>query len=318
MSTIVNPVKPKSQGRVARTLRQYWRYRYLVLLLIPSLVVLLIFKYEPMYGVQIAFKDFKIRLGITGSPWYDPFWGVFAKVFSRPVFWQAFQNTVILGFMNLVIGFPMPIILALLLNELRNERYKKVVQTLSYLPHFISLVVICGILIDIFSPQGGVVNSLLYSLTGKRINFFGEPEWFRTMYVGSGVWQEFGWNSIIYLAAITGINPDLYEAARIDGAGRLRQIWHVTLPGIKPTILTLLILNLGNIMSVGYEKIILLYSPTTYETADVISTYVYRTGLLSQQYSYAGAVGLFNSAINIAILVLCNFAGKKLFGVGIW
>ena len=158
----------------------------------------------------------------------------------------------------------------------------------------------------------------VYSLTGKRINFFGEPEWFRAMYVGSGVWQEFGWNSIIYLAAITGINPDLYEAARIDGAGRLRQIWHVTLPGIKPTILTLLILNLGNIMSVGYEKIILLYSPTTYETADVISTYVYRTGLLSQQYSYAGAVGLFNSVINIAILVLCNFAGKKLFGVGIW
>ena len=146
MSTIVNPARPKSQGRVARTLRQYWRYRYLVLLLIPSLVVLLIFKYEPMYGVQIAFKDFKIRLGITGSPWYDPFWGVFAKVFSRPVFWQAFQNTVILGFMNLVIGFPMPIILALLLNELRNEKYKKVIQTFSYLPHFISWVTLSGCL----------------------------------------------------------------------------------------------------------------------------------------------------------------------------
>ena len=288
----------------------------LVFMLIPVVIFFAVFSYYPLYGILIAFKDYSISRGILGSPWAGLRY--FRQFFSSPYFGRLLRNTVLISVYSLLWGFPVPILFALLLNEFKDGKFKRLIQTVSYLPHFISLVVICGILIDIFSPQGGVVNSLLYSLTGKRINFFGEPEWFRTMYVGSGVWQEFGWNSIIYLAAITGINPDLYEAARIDGAGRLRQIWHVTLPGIKPTILTLLILNLGNIMSVGYEKIILLYSPTTYETADVISTYVYRTGLLSQQYSYAGAVGLFNSAINIAILVLCNFAGKKLFGVGIW
>lgn len=292
------------------------RDRQLVFMLIPVVIFFAVFSYYPLYGILIAFKDYSISRGILGSPWAGLRY--FRQFFSSPYFGRLLRNTVLISVYSLLWGFPIPILFALLLNEFKDGKFKRVIQTVSYLPHFISLVVICGILIDIFSPQGGVVNSLLYSLTGKRINFFGEPEWFRTMYVGSGVWQEFGWNSIIYLAAITGINPDLYEAARIDGAGRLRQIWHVTLPGIKPTILTLLILNLGNIMSVGYEKIILLYSPTTYETADVISTYVYRIGLLSQQYSYAGAVGLFNSAINIAILVLCNFAGKKLFGVGIW
>ena len=285
-------------------------------MLIPVVIFFAVFSYYPLYGILIAFKDYSISRGILGSPWAGLRY--FRQFFSSPYFDRLLRNTVLISVYSLLWGFPVPILFALLLNEFKDGKFKRLIQTVSYLPHFISLVVICGILIDIFSPQGGVVNSLLYSLTGKRINFFGEPEWFRTMYVGSGVWQEFGWNSIIYLAAITGIKPDLYEAARIDGAGRLRQIWHVTLPGIKPTILTLLILNLGNIMSVGYEKIILLYSSTTYETADVISTYVYRTGLLSQQYSYAGAVGLFNSAINIAILVLCNFAGKKLFGVGIW
>ena len=285
-------------------------------MLIPVVIFFAVFSYYPLYGILIAFKDYSISKGILGSPWAGLRY--FRQFFLSPYFGRLLRNTVLISVYSLLWGFPVPILFALLLNEFKDGKFKRLIQTVSYLPHFISLVVICGILIDIFSPQGGVVNALLYSLTGKRINFFGEPEWFRAMYVGSGVWQEFGWNSIIYLAAITGINPDLYEAARIDGAGRLRQIWHVTLPGIKPTILTLLILNLGNIMSVGYEKIILLYSPTTYETADVISTYVYRTGLLSQQYSYAGAVGLFNSVINIAILVLCNFVGKKLFGVGIW
>ena len=285
-------------------------------MLIPVVIFFAVFSYYPLYGILIAFKDYSISKGILGSPWAGLRY--FRQFFLSPYFGRLLRNTVLISVYSLLWGFPVPILFALLLNEFKDGKFKRLIQTVSYLPHFISLVVICGILIDIFSPQGGVVNALLYSLTGKRINFFGEPEWFRAMYVGSGVWQEFGWNSIIYLAAITGINPDLYEAARIDGAGRLRQIWHVTLPGIKPTILTLLILNLGNIMSGGYEKIILLYSPTTYETADVISTYVYRTGLLSQQYSYAGAVGLFNSVINIAILVLCNFVGKKLFGVGIW
>ncbi len=292
------------------------RDRQLVLMLVPVVIFFLVFSYYPLYGIIIAFKDYSISKGILGSPWAGLRY--FEQFFGSPYFSRLLRNTILISVYSLLWGFPIPILFALALNEFKDGKFKRVIQTVSYLPHFISLVVICGILIDIFSPQGGVINAMLYHLTGKKINFFGEPEWFRTMYVGSGVWQEFGWNSIIYLAAISGINPDLYEAARIDGAGRLRQIWHVTLPGIKPTILTLLILNLGNIMSVGYEKIILLYSPATYETADFISTYVYRTGLLSQQYSYAGAVGLFNSVINIAILLLCNFVGKKFFGVGIW
>lgn len=292
------------------------RDRQLVLMLVPVVIFFLVFSYYPLYGIIIAFKDYSISKGILGSPWAGLRY--FEQFFGSPYFSRLLRNTILISVYSLLWGFPIPILFALALNEFKDGKFKRVIQTVSYLPHFISLVVICGILIDIFSPQGGVINAMLYHLTGKKINFFGEPEWFRTMYVGSGVWQEFGWNSIIYLAAISGINPDLYEAARIDGAGRLRQIWHVTLPRIKPTILTLLILNLGNIMSVGYEKIILLYSPATYETADFISTYVYRTGLLSQQYSYAGAVGLFNSVINIAILLLCNFVGKKFFGVGIW
>jgi len=222
------------------------RDRQLVFMLIPVVIFFAVFSYYPLYGILIAFKDYSISRGILGSPWAGLRY--FRQFFSSPYFGRLLRNTVLISVYSLLWGFPIPILFALLLNEFKDGKFKRVIQTVSYLPHFISLVVICGILIDIFSPQGGVVNSLLYSLTGKRINFFGEPEWFRTMYVGSGVWQEFGWNSIIYLAAITGINPDLYEAARIDGAGRLRQIWHVTLPGIKPTILTLLILNLGNIM----------------------------------------------------------------------
>lgn len=292
------------------------RDKQLVLMLVPVVIFFLIFSYYPLYGVLIAFKDYSISKGIMGSPWAGLKY--FKQFFSSPFLPRLFRNTILISIYSLLWGFPIPILFALAVNEVRSRKFKRIVQTVSYLPHFISLVVMCGILIDIFSPQGGVINMIIYQLSGTKINFFGEPKWFRTMYVGSGVWQEFGWNSIIYLAAMTGINPDLYEAAKIDGAGKLRQIWHVTLPGIKPTILTLLILSLGNLMSVGYEKIILLYGPATYETADIISTYVYRMGLLNQQYSYAGAVGLFNSVINIFILFLCNFIGKKLFGVGIW
>ena len=285
------------------------RDRQLVFMLIPVVIFFAVFSYYPLYGILIAFKDYSISRGILGSPWAGLRY--FRQFFSSPYFGRLLRNTVLISVYSLLWGFPIPILFALLLNEFKDGKFKRVIQTVSYLPHFISLVVICGILIDIFSPQGGVVNSLLYSLTGKRINFFGEPEWFRTMYVGSGVWQEFGWNSIIYLAAITGINPDLYEAARIDGAGRLRQIWHVTLPGIKPTILTLLILNLGNIMSVGYEKIILLYSPTTYETADVISSFVYLRGIVSGYYSFSTAVGLFNTVVNFVLILLANTVAGK-------
>lgn len=296
-----------------KNLKKDWQ---LVLMLFPVIIFFLVFSYYPMYGLLIAFKDFSISKGILGSPWAGLKY--FSQFFSNPFFPRLLRNTLLISIYTLFWGFPVPIMFALALNEIRAGKFKKIVQTVSYLPHFISVVVICGIIIDIFSPQSGVINMMISKLTGETINFLGKPEWFRTVYVGTGVWQEFGWGSIIYLAAMTGISPDLYEAAKIDGAGRWKQIWHVTLPGIRPTILTLLILNMGRMMSVGYEKIILLYSPSTYETADVISTYVYRTGLLNQQYSYAGAVGLFNSVVNILILVICNKIGKKLFDVGIW
>ena len=210
------------------------RDRQLVFMLIPVVIFFAVFSYYPLYGILIAFKDYSISRGILGSPWAGLRY--FRQFFSSPYFGRLLRNTVLISVYSLLWGFPIPILFALLLNEFKDGKFKRVIQTVSYLPHFISLVVICGILIDIFSPQGGVVNSLLYSLTGKRINFFGEPEWFRTMYVGSGVWQEFGWNSIIYLAAITGINPDLYEAADIDGATGVRQFFAVTLPLLSPTI----------------------------------------------------------------------------------
>ena len=224
MSTVVNPIKPGKQGRFRHGLKMYWRYRYLVLLLIPSIVVMLIFKYEPMYGVIIAFKNFKIKLGITGSPWYDPFWGVFAKVFGRPVFWQAFQNTVILGVMNLVFGFPAPIILALLLNELRNERYKKVIQTFSYLPHFISWVTLSGLFIQLLSPSTGPIASLVRAFGGTPYYFMGEVDTFRWVLVVTNIWKSVGWGSIVYLAALSGVDQEMYEAALIDGATRFQRV----------------------------------------------------------------------------------------------
>ena len=295
--------------------KQLKRDRQLVLMLAPVIIFFILFAYYPLYGVIIAFKDFSITKGIMGSPWVG--FKYFKQFFTSPFFPRLMRNTVLISVYSLLWGFPIPILFALLINEVKSKNFKRVIQTISYLPHFISLVIVCSMVIDIFSSEG-IINDIIFGFTGKRILFLGDPKWFRTVYVASGVWQTFGWNSIIYLAAITGINPDLYEASKIDGAGRLRQIWHVTLPGIKPTIVTLLILNIGKLMSVGYEKIILLYDSSTYETADVISTYVYRSGLLNSQYSYAGAVGLFNSAINIFILVLCNWVGKKFFDVRIW
>jgi putative aldouronate transport system permease protein len=282
----------------------------------PVVVYFLLFSYLPMYGVIIAFKDYSVGLGIMGSPWVGLTY--FRQFFDSMFFTRLLTNTITISVYSLLWGFPVPIIFALILNEFRDGLFKRSIQTFTYFPHFISLTVICGMLIDFLSPSGGIVNQLIRFFGGSPINFLGQPQWFRTVFIGSGIWQGFGFGSIIYIAAISGINSELYEAARIDGAGRFRQMWHVTLPGIRPTILTLLILNIGNIMSVGFERIILLYSPSTYATADVISTYVYRIGLLSAQYSYAGAIGLFNSVINVIILVSVNYLSKKFFEVGLW
>jgi putative aldouronate transport system permease protein len=296
--------------------RHLLRDKYLILLIIPVITYYIVFCYYPMYGVIIAFKDYRPGLGIMASKWV----GLenFTQFFGSFYFSRLMTNTLAISTFSLLWGFPLPIILALMLNEFKDGLFKRGIQTVSYFPHFVSLVVTCGMIINFFSPSGGFVNDLIRAAGGKPINFLGKPQYFRTIYVASGIWQGLGWSSIIYIAALTGIDPQLYEAARIDGAGRWAQVFHVSLPSIIVTIIILLILNVGNIMSVGYEKIILLYSPSTYETADVISTYVYRQGLQSSQYSFSAAVGFFNSVINLTLLVVTNQIARRTTGQGIW
>ncbi len=300
--------------------QKFWRHmfrdRHLLLLALPAVIYFLIFHYLPMYGVIIAFKDYTPGQGIWGSPWV----GLrhFTQFFNSFYFQRLLTNTLKISIYSLLWGFPVPIIFALMLNEFPEGRFKRSIQTVSYLPHFISLVVTCGMIINFLSPANGIINIAIKALGGKPINFLGQPQYFRTIYVASGIWQEFGWGSIIYLAALSGVDQEQYEAARIDGAGRWKQMIHVTLPAIKPTIIILMILSVGNIMSVGFEKIILLYNSSTYETADVISTYVYRMGLQSLQYSFSAAVGLFNSVINIILLFLANALSRRLTESSIW
>jgi len=306
--------RAKATGRYYA--RALYRDRYLIILVLPVVIYYILFAYYPMYGVLIAFKDYRVSLGILGSPWVG--FEHFTRFFDSLFFTRLVTNTLKISFYGLLWGFPVPIIFALILNEFRDGAFKRTVQTISYFPHFISLVVVCGMIINFLSPQGGIVNQIIVALGGTPINFLGLPQWFRTVFISTNIWQGFGFGSIIYIAAISGINPELYEAARIDGAGRFRQMLHVTLPGIRPTILTLLILNIGNIMSVGFERIILLYSPATYATADVISTYVFRIGLLGAQYSYAAAIGLFNSVVNIIVLLTVNTVCRKMFSTSLW
>ncbi|MFU0799299.1 MAG: ABC transporter permease subunit [Xylanivirga thermophila] len=295
--------------------KDFIKNRYVYIMALPILAYYIIFCYIPMYGVTIAFKDFSIKLGILKSPWAG--FKYFKDFFNSYYCLRVIKNTLLLNLYDLLWGFPAPIILALLLNELRNQKFKRCVQTVTYLPHFVSMVVICGIIIEFVSTDG-LINVLLSYLGIEPSNMLTRPELFRTIYISSGIWQGIGWGSIIYLASLTGIDPALYEAATIDGAGRWKQTLHVTLPGIAPTIIILLILRLGSMMSVGFEKILLLYNPMTYETADVISTYVYRKGLLDFDYSYSAAVGLFNSIINFLLLIIANTLSRKLTEESLW
>ena len=303
------------QGR-----QSFWRLllrdKYLVLMALPAVVYFLVFHYYPMYGALIAFQDYSPGAGIWGSTWVGLKY--FEQFFNGFYFQRLLSNTLLISLFSLAWGFPLPIIFALMLNEFREGLFKRTIQTVSYLPHFISLVVTCGMIINFLSPANGIVNAVIKAFGGKPINFLGMPQYFRTIFIASGIWQEFGWNSIIYLAALSGVDQQLYEAARIDGAGRWKQMLNVTLPCIRPTVIILLILNVGNLMSVGFEKIILLYNSSTYETADVISTYVYRMGLQSLQYSFSAAVGLFNSLINICLLFAANAMSKRMTGSSIW
>ncbi|OEZ61685.1 putative multiple-sugar transport system permease YteP [Duganella sp. HH105] len=288
-----------------------WAYA----MLLPVLAYFVVFHYVPVYGALIAFKDFNPASGMAGSEWVGLDW--FKQFFNGLYFNRLMLNTLMLNVYDVLLGFPAPIVLALLMNELTSLRFKQFVQTVTYLPHFISVVVVSGMVLD-FLARDGVLTNMLVALGATPDAVMNNPDWFRRIYVGSEIWQSIGWGSIIYLASLAGINPSLYEAARIDGANRWQQLLHITLPGLLPITMTLLILRLGQLMSVGFEKIILLYNPSTYETADVISTYVYRHGILDANYSYAAAVGLFNSAIALVLLVAANALSRRWSGNSIW
>lgn len=298
---------PAAMKRISigvRIKKELYQNRILYIMAIPIIVYFLLFCYLPMFGLIIAFKDYSIAKGIFGSEWVG--FKHFINFFQGVYFTRTLRNTLLISFYEILFGFPAPIIFALLINELTSTKFKKVVQTITYLPHFISLVVICGMITDFFSANG-LITQLIDKFGGENINYIGSANYFRRIYVGTGIWQGIGWGSIIYLAALSGIDQQLYESASIDGAGKFRQIWHITLPGIMPTVIILLIMRVGQILNVGYEKIILLYTPATYETADVISSFVYRRGLEeSNQYSFSAAVGMFSSVTNLIVLVVAN------------
>lgn len=297
-------------------LKDLRRDKVLIFMCIPAIVYYFIFKYIPMYGVLIAFQRYSPLTGIWGSEWVGFKW--FLEFFKSFYFFRLIRNTFLLNIYQLFFGFPVPITFALLLNEIRNVYYKKVVQTVSYFPHFISTVIIVGLLFDFLNPDGGIVNKFIGLFGIEPISFMTQKEWFRTVFVASNIWKNFGWGSIVYLAALTSIDQQLYESATIDGASKLQQIFYINIPSLAPTIIILAILRIGRIMSIGFQKVILMYSPAIYETADVISTYVYRKGLLNANYSFGAAVGLFNAIINFCLIMVVNRISRKISQVSLW
>lgn len=298
---------------VSKHIRKYWQFY--AMMLIP-VVYYIIFRYVPMAGNIIAFRRYRAGSSIFGDEWSG------LKYFNQFIqdqnFWRAFANTLLLNFKYLIVSFPLTLIFALLLNEVKNVAFKKIVQTISYLPHFISMVIVAGMVREVLSTSGPI-NNLIKALGGEAITFISLPEWFTTIFVVSGVWQGIGWGTILYLAAMSGINPELYEAAALDGANKFQQCLHVTIPAILPTVSTLLVLNVGSLCgSAAFEKVFLLYNPTTYETADIIATYVYRMGLQSGNYSYATAVGLFQGVINLVLLTVANRVSRSMTGSALW
>lgn len=304
--------QPSFSVRLRRDMRNNWSIYVMAL---PFLAYFIIFHYIPMGGVLMAFQDFSIKKGIFGSTWVGL--KQFERYFNSPYFFRTLSNTLLISFYGLIFSFPFPIIFALCLNEVRNKQFKKVTQTISYLPYFISVVVVVAILND-FSKANGVLTQLAAALGDDGGALISRPEWFRTLYIGSNMWQHLGYNSIIFISALASIDPELYEAAVIDGAGRWKQTLYITLPGIASTIVVLLILRLGQIMSVGYEKIILMYGPATYETADVISSYMYRVGIQDSDYSFSTAINLFNSIVNFIVLFVANTFSRKLGDTSLW
>lgn len=305
-----------SSGYFKRLMADMYRDRLLYLLLIPFVTWFFVFKYIPMAGIQIAFKDFSLFKGISGSKWIGL--DHVMEFIGSEYFLRVLKNTIIISLYGLVICFPAQIILAIMISEVRNVRYKKTVQTLTYLPHAVSAVVVAGIVTNFLAPSNGLVNIILDKLGFDKIYFLINPGYFRGIYTVMNLWKETGFSSIVFIAAIAGIDTQLYEAAKMDGANKLKQIIHVTLPGILPTIVVMLIMKVGNLLNVGYESIILLYQPATYETADVISTYVYRSGLIDGRYDFATAVGLFNSIVALVLVVSANKFSRKLTESSLW
>ncbi len=295
-----------------KSFRKNWE---LYLLISPVIAYFIVFHYIPMYGVQIAFKDFIATLGIWDSPWVGM--KHFERFFNSYYFWRLIKNTLIIGIYTLLVAFPIPIIIALMLNEVRNSKFKKFVQTIIYAPHFLSTVVVVGMLILFLKPDG-LINQIIILVGGKPIAFMSEPSWFKTLYVFSDVWQTMGWSSIIYLSALTAVDYSLHESAMIDGASRFQRIWHINIPTIMPTIIILFILNAGSVMSVGFEKVFLMQNTLNMSTSDVISTFVYRSGIEQAEYSFSAAIGLFNSIINFIMLVMVNFFAKKVNQTSLW
>jgi putative aldouronate transport system permease protein len=306
-------VKIKQRSPIMKDLiRDKWMY----LMLLPGVLFFIIFRYVPMYGLIMAFQDYKPHLGMLNSP----FVGMkhFVRFFSEPQFLGLFRNTALLAVYNLAFFFPLPIVLALMMNEVRRERFKRFVQTLVYVPHFVSWVVVVGVFYMLLTTEGGVINEILFALTGQKIAFLLEPEWFRTMIVTQSIWKEVGWGTIIFLAALSGVDLQLYEAARMDGANRWRQLWHITLPAIRSTIVILLILRLGSFLDSGFEHIFLMLAPTNREVGEVFETYVYVKGLTQSQFSYSAAVGLFKSVVGLILVVGANWLAKKFGEEGVY
>lgn len=308
------PAQPKGKKLFRRVLAGWQLY---VLMFVPFLY-LLIFKYVPMYGATIAFKKYMFLKGILGSPWVG--FENFERFFKSPEIFNLLKNTLTLSLYGLAASFPFPIVLALALNYVKREWFKKLVQMTTYIPHFISVVVIVGLLMQILSMRTGVVNNLIALLGGERINFMGEPKYFRHLYVWSGIWQNAGWGSIIYIAALAAIDPQLHEAAIVDGAGKLKRIWHIDIPGILPTVIIMLILSLGSIMGTGFEKVILMQNSLNVGVSEVIDTYVYKVGIASQipNYSYSTAVGLFQSIVTFILTVIVNYVSRKVSETSLW
>jgi putative aldouronate transport system permease protein len=298
------------------TLRRIGQHWDLYLILLPTLLYFVIFHYVPMYGAQLAFKDYRAVDGIWGSPWV----GLrnFVRFFNSYQAWPLIRNTIVVSLYGLAAGFPFPILLAVLLNHLPSRRYRRIIQTTIYAPHFISTVVLVGLMFNFLSPRSGVVNHILQLFGGKSIFFMAESGWFRHLFVFSGIWQNAGWGSIIYLAALSAVDPTLYEAADMDGATKLQKIMHIDIPSILPTAVVLLVLNFGQIMNIGFEKAFLMQTASNLATSEVLATYVYKVGLVNAQFGFSTAVGLFNSLVNLALLLTVNRVAKALGSSGLW